>query len=271
MWDEHKKAPILEFLWWVFLLWLFSSGVNLLLEPYSILFVQDGRITVGYVVYAIVGILISTPNPMIAIYIVLRRHGQISSVGDFCKRIFKTESIPKTLLITVLFCGSALCAAFFNGMRTDAPWYLFFLALPLMVIGGGVEEVGWRGFLQPAMEKRFPYPIATLLVGVIWYVWHLPIWLMPTSNHYGDSLIGFAITIFVWSFAGSAIYKSTKSVFACVLYHTFINAIGAVYDWNALFDTFPQSIGMTVYYAVLFIGSVLLWVICDRRERKQKS
>ena len=90
--------------------------------------------------------------------------------------------------------------------------------------------------LQPEMEKMFPFPIATSITAVIWCVWHLPIWVMPSSNHYGDSLIGFAITIFVWSFIGAAIYKATKSVLACAIYHSFINSIGAVYDWNDLFD-----------------------------------
>ena len=98
-------------------------------------------------------------------------------------------------------------------------------------------------------------------------VWHLPIWVMPSSNHYGDSLIGFAITIFVWSFIGAAIYKATKSVLACAIYHSFINSIGAVYDWNDLFDAYPKTNAMMLYFGIVFIAAVIIWVIYDRKEK----
>lgn len=270
MWNDAKKAPVLEFLGWVLVISLADNIAALLLEPYSMLYMTEGKMTAGYIIYAIIGIFISTPNPMIAAYIVLKRHKKITYVKDFFRLIFRTENILKTFVITGVFCAAALCFAVLNGTRTDSPWYLFLLALPVMIIGGGVEEIGWRGFLQPELEKKLPFPVATIIVSVIWYIWHLPIWLMPSSNHYGDSLIGFGITIFVWSFIGAAIYKSTKSVFACVMYHAFINAIGAVYDWNALFDAFPKTAGMIVYYVVIFTGAIVIWIIADKKERNNR-
>ncbi len=119
--------------------------------------------------------------------------------------------------------------------------------------------------MQPELEKKFPFPIATSFTAVIWYIWHFPEWAMPTSNHYGDSLIGFAITIFVSSFVGAAIYKATKSSLACAVYHVFINAIGAVYDWNALFDAYPKTNGMLLYFGIIFVASIIIWVVCDMK------
>ena len=115
---------------------------------------------------------------------------------------------------------------------------------------GIAAETGWRDILQPELDKKMPYPFSVLLTALIWYVWHLPIWFDPTSNHYGDSIIGFGITIFIWSFSMAAIYKATKSVIACCVYHTFIDLIGAVYDWNALFDPFPGSVHANAFRAV---------------------
>ncbi|SHH64389.1 CAAX protease self-immunity [Sporobacter termitidis DSM 10068] len=270
MWKDDEKAPIWEFLGWVLLISGVSEIIILMLEPYSIAFAKNGTLTAGYVIYAIIGILFTTPNPMIATYIVLRRHGKIHSVKDFCKLILHTSNIIKTVLITAAFCAAALCMALLYGTRTGSPWYLFIIALPVLIIGGGVEEIGWRGFLQPSLEKKFPFLIATLAVSAIWFTWHLPLWIAPSSNHYGDSLIGFAVTIIVWAFVEAAIYKATKSVFACVLYHTFMNAIGAVYDWNALFDTFPNKTGMIVYYCVALVAAIIIWVLADKNE-KQKA
>ena len=151
---------------------------------------------------------------------------------------------------------------------TGSPWYMmplgFIIMLPLV---GIAEEVGWRGFLQPELENKFPFPIATSITAVIWYVWHLPLWAMPSSNHYGDSLIGFAIMIFVWAFVAAAIYKATKSTLACSIYHSFINSIGAIYDWNALFDAYPKTNEMLLYFGVVFVLAIFIWVLADKKEK----
>lgn len=269
VWKGNEKAPVWEFLGWVLLISVVSETLILILEPCSILFSKNHILTAGYVVYAIVGILFTTPNPMIATYIVLKRHKKIRSVKEFCGLIVHTENIAKTVLVTAPFCAAALTAAILFGTRTGAPWHLFILAFPVLIIGGGVEEIGWRGFLQPALEKKFPFPIATLMVGALWFSWHLPLWLEPSSNHYGDSLIGFAITIAVWAFAGAAIYKATKSVIACVLYHAFINTIGSIYNWNALFDAFPGKGGMIAYRCAVLIAAVILWILADKKENSK--
>ena len=88
----------------------------------------------------------------------------------------------------------------------------------------------------------------------------------PTSNHYGDSFIGFAVTIVIWSFALAAIYKSTRSVIACAIYHAFIDSIGAIYDWNLLFDSFPGNIAGNLYRLIVLIASISLWLHADRKE-----
>ena len=74
------------------------------------------------------------------------------------------------------------------------------------------------------------------------------------------------ITIFIWAFALAAIYKATKSVIACAVYHSFIDAIGAVYDWNLLFDSFPGNTPANVYRLVWLLSAVVLWFIADQKD-----
>ena len=271
MWKyKEKPAPIVEFLGWTLFVSLLVQLTLFLLEPWSIFYMENGKLTLGYAIYAVIGMFFSTPSPFIALLITLRRTENIS-IKEYFKRIIHTPKPLTTIIITGLFCVGALIFALCCGVPNGSPWYMmplgFIIMLPLV---GIAEEVGWRGFLQPELEKKLPFPIATSITAVIWYVWHLPIWAMPSSNHYGDSLIGFAITIFVWAFVSAAIYKATKSVVACASYHSFINSIGAIYDWNALFDTYPKSNGMLLYFGMIFVIAIVIWVVADMKEKTSK-
>jgi uncharacterized protein len=58
----------------------------------------------------------------------------------------------------------------------------------VLVIG---EEIGWRGFLMPRLRARMSLPVAGLATGVVWTLWHLPIYLAPSQG-----LAAFAV--FAW-------------------------------------------------------------------------
>ena len=266
MWtDEKRKAPIADFLGWVLFLSIFFEILILILEPASIEHAETGKLSVWYVLYAIIGMFCTTPGPVIALFIVLRKEEKIT-VKEFLRRFLYTPEKVKTVLITGFFCVCAFIFALFCGTPNGSPWYMmplgFLVMLPFV---GFAEETGWRGFLQPMLEKRFPFPVATTVVAAIWCVWHFPIWIQPTSNHYGDSMVGFAINIFVWAFVAAAIYKATKSVLACAVYHSFINSVGAIYDWNKLFDEYPKSNAAYIYFGIIFAVALVIWYLADKK------
>jgi uncharacterized protein len=69
-----------------------------------------------------------------------------------------------------------LASAIWAGARRELPahWLLLapafqFLALP---VGPWGEEVGWRGFAQPRLQERLSWPLASLVVGLMWFTWH---------------------------------------------------------------------------------------------------
>ena len=51
--------------------------------------------------------------------------------------------------------------------------------------GGGHEELGWRGILQPLLDKKYTYWQSNLIVGSIWGIWHLPLWFIVGESHQG--------------------------------------------------------------------------------------
>ncbi len=54
-----------------------------------------------------------------------------------------------------------------------APLFLFNLVLATLFTGGN-EEFGWRGFALPHLQKRFSALTASVLVGGVWALWHVP-------------------------------------------------------------------------------------------------
>ena len=272
----EQKRRALSRLWWYLILIVLLSAfcfvtLDVWLVPYSVAYSETGIMTAGYFAYAAIGLLFSTPTPFIAVLIIYIFKDKVG-LKQLFRDIFRTEKPLKTTIITGGFCLFALIYALLFGTPNGSPWYMFPLGFLIMIPFVGIaEETGWRGLLQPELDKRISFPFSVLIVAAIWFVWHLPIWIDPTSNHYGDSIIGFGITIFIWAFALAAIFKSTKSVIACAVYHAFIDAIGAVYDWNALFDAFPGSLPTNIYRILWLSAAITLWLATDRREKNHPA
>jgi membrane protease YdiL (CAAX protease family) len=78
-----------------------------------------------------------------------------------------------------------------------------------LITGATGEELGWRGFLLPRLQVRFIALVASLIVGVVWGFWHLPLWFIP------GQLWG---TLPFWAFALAAI--STSIIYTWVVNNT---------------------------------------------------
>jgi len=260
-------------LWYLLLVIALSAfcyvTLHVWLLQYSVAYNETGAVSVGYVLYVIIGLLFSTPTPFIAVLIISLLKDRIS-IKQLFRNIMHTENKSRTILITVFFCLLALLYAVLFGKPNGTAWYMLPLLFIVMIPFVGIaEETGWRGLLQPEMEKRMSFPFSVLTTSVIWYAWHYPVWLDPTSRHYGDSMIGFGITLLIWAFALAAVYKATKSIIACAVYHAFMDSIGVIYDWNALFDPFPGDLSANVYRIVWLAAALILWFTADRWNKNQ--
>ena len=269
---KRSTGSFLLYLLLILAFWVFTFvTLNLWLKPYSAAYAETGTVTAGYLAYAGIGLLFSTPAPFLSVLILALCREKIGWRAFFA-RILHTEHKASAILLTAGFCAAALLFALLRGTPNGAPWYLLPAGFLVMIPFVGIaEEAGWRGFLQPELEKRVKFPWSVLITAAIWAVWHADQWLDAASNHYGDSFPGFSVNILVWSFALAALYKATKSVMVCTVYHAFVNAIGAIYDWNALFDPFPGDIFTNIYRAAVLLVSIALWLCADRRDTGSTS
>ena len=113
-------------------------------------------------------------SPTIASYISLKRNNKVKNLKEWLKKIFDIKHNIWTYVLVILFVlihyvlGCAI-----NGFEFGAPIFMLIVILPMMLFGGGNEEVGWRMILQPELEKKFGFHIATIFTSIIWWLWHL--------------------------------------------------------------------------------------------------
>lgn len=106
------------------------------------------------------------------------------------------------------------------------PWFVTPIVLiSITFLGGGNEELGWRGIMQPELEKEFPFPVATLITGCVWMLWHVPLWFVVGTSQQNMNFALYAIYGLILSFWLATIHKKTKSVFFCCVFHGFSNLL----------------------------------------------
>jgi len=140
-------------------------------------------------------------------------------------------------LLPFVCTGSAICLyAQFSGSpgKVDLQGGLALIPIVLWsALRGGPlgEETGWRGFLLPELQKRYSAVISALIISVIWFAWHIPLFFAPV----GTAVSGQPVTVIsVSEFLAfvlclSCIYtwvfnRSGGSLLLSILIHWSINA-----------------------------------------------
>ncbi len=149
-----------------------------------------------------------------------------------------------------------------------------FLSIPTILWAGFYagplgEELGWRGFLLPEFQKRFSNLKSAILIGIIWFVWHIPLFWAP----FGTLVSGEAISalpliayfimlnclsiIITW-----LVINSKGSVLIAILFHLSINAGIALLFFPELNMDFKKvhllsSIGILLFTGVLIAKNTL--------------
>lgn len=134
----------------------------------------------------------------------------------------------------------------------------------IALVGGGNEEPGWRGLALPKLQERYAPVSATLVLGVVWALWHLPLLATgPTTFHGLAEFVDIApsIGVRILNIVGVAfiltwIYNETGSVLLAILAHTGFNTA------NSTLVPLPlEVINAGDSTTILVVTTVAIWVI----------
>ena len=85
-----------------------------------------------------------------------------------------------------------------------------------------VEEIAWRGFLLERVSLKEKSSLSILLTGIIWTVWHMPMWIIRNSMGI-EQILYFCIWTFLVSVVLGATYYQCKNVVLVAILHTTFN------------------------------------------------
>lgn len=193
---------------------------------------------------------------IIAIVFILTKKESLRKVGWGLKKwsyIFPAIFIPLTIAISIVLLMEALHWATFagklftfkNGMveisniklilgnqSQNIPFFIlnFLLSHTIFLVVGSIitlgEELGWRGYLQEKILRKFGLNQGLIFLGIIWGYWHLPIILMgfnfPNHPVLGALLLMPLGTIFLGIFMGW-LYLRSRSIWVPALAHASAN------------------------------------------------
>ena len=139
-------------------------------------------------------------------------------------------------------------------------WYLPIILFCKALVFGGIEEIGWRYFFQPALQEKLTYLVSTLFTFLAWSLWHILYFYIDGSLatiHLLPFLLGLLSNCFILS----AIYTNTRSLWLCVMTHALINALSQLSS--------AESLWLSLVIKVLII--LLAMKIASSSMEKVKS
>lgn len=170
-----------------------------------------------------------------------------------CKWYFAWLAI--TLISTVI----AISYLLINNLEIPSIDYLMLIPTIIMVfiMGPLVEESGWAGFAQPRLQSKFNALTASIVLWILWAVWHIPLWFLPGSAQSTMNFWLFLIVVVALRVIMGWAYNNTKGgIFIAVLFHFFFNL------WNGIaVEILGVPMNDFLYIAWTALAIYAVWVV----------
>ena len=179
--------------------------------------------------------IFAIPGPFISAILVITYRDGKQGVQQLFKKAFDYRSNPlwyflAFLVPVLIILASTFYATNFLSAEIPNPWFvpvfdLSFIFFFLIYNGIG-EELGWRGFAQPRLQKILGSLGGSIILGVFWALWHLPLFFIPGSFQYNDSILAYILLLTSWSIIIAALANKTKhSIIVAIIFHETMNFI----------------------------------------------
>lgn len=182
-------------------------------------------------------------GPFFAAVVVLALTGGKAGVMILLRRMVRWRVAPlwyaAALLLPVAIALGATVLNVLLGARPPSSAELgawpsliptYFLLLLIPGIGGAWEEPGWRGYALPKLQVGRSALLASLILGVVWAFWHLPLMVAAVIPWSDIAYVTVQSVVYAWLFN-----NTEGSVLLVMLFHTMNNVISGGF-FHAMFS-----------------------------------
>ena len=171
------------------------------------------------------------------------------------------------LLIHRITGGSLPDMPYLNQPAALLPLFIFYL----LMLGPVPEEFGWRGYFLDRLQSRWNPLVASLVLGAIWWLWHLPAAFMEgVAQSYLPQLL-----YLIWCMSASVLFTwmynhTNGNLLAALLFHNMLNFANVIFPPLDLRPGGNQTpfLYATILY-VLIAGIVVTRLKASRGDQYQ--
>jgi len=258
---SSKKDLILFFV--IAFGWMWLINLPRLLATFTVIVLPPFLSTImGYV--ALFG-------PGVAAFILTRAREGKEGTKALWRSGWKAKFAKKWLLPAILLVPAAGLLPWLILSLLGLPIQWQYGAPPAMIVPIGLmiwllnaypEEYGWRGYALPRLLEKFSPLAASLILGLIWGLWHLPLHFIPSTTQSAIPIWEFILQTVVLAVLYTWLHLGTGgSVFIAVLFHTFGNIAGAAIPY------WTTEAGRWVSFGILLVAAVLV-VLLGKQFKK---
>ncbi len=208
-------------------------------------------------------------GPAIAGIIMVYRTNDQAFIRDYWRRVFDVRRIkpiwylpilllyPVTVVLTFLLTGTELDASPLMAMLRN-PGVLVTTIIFVFIFGPFSEELGWRDYALDWLQARYSALVSSVILGVIWWAWHLPLLAVVGSFLYENGhdpvfLGGYLYVVIIYSVLFTWVYNNNaRSVLGIILLHFSINLTSRIF-------VMPTEIFIYNSFVLITVVILVLW------------
>lgn len=194
--------------------------------------------------------------PMLTAAIFSLKTPECKTLLDFLRQVFaQRERITPFLLaliVPVLYYG--VSALLRNVSYTGATAAVILAYFPWTLLQGGLEEVGWRWYLQNHLPRKNRFVLNMLLISLVWFLWHIPIYRLPWITAGSSNYLIFYLMILGNTFTLGMVQEFSKSAVPCILAHMLIDTMAAAMLVQSALLPIVILVSIEIAFSCLIVG-----------------
>ena len=213
----------------------------------------------------LLAVVVGSFGPMVAAIVVTAATQGRQGVGALFRRHSLRRRggiLPYTAaaLILLAIAGSAALPVYLGQASLDeVALRQALMAVPVQflliaLVGGGNEELGWRGFALPRLQGAHSPLAANVMLGIIWAVWHAPLFFMEGTSQANIHFPSYVLLCLGLTVVLGYVFNSARGgVIAAVITHAAINVVSGLKGAAVGLPASPIEVGLVLLVALLLL------------------